>query len=83
MNNQNTIADTGGIIALTAAPLINAAPGIGAPLLVASIGNASVFITFFEDYAATSYTTDNLCLADLCERVRNASRHKRRTICHG
>ena len=41
------------------------------------IGDHKVHVTFFPDFAAKSYTTDNLTLLDLRERVLNASARKK------
>src|SRR5262249_54907237 len=43
----------------------------------ADIGDHKVHVTFFRDFAAKSYTTDNLTLLDLRERVLNASARKK------
>ena len=41
------------------------------------IAGHKIHVTFFPDFAAKSYTTDNLTLRDLRERVLNASARKK------
>src|SRR6516164_11684877 len=49
----------------------------GEPIAADDIGDHKVHVTFFRDFAAKDYTTDNLTLLDLRERVLNASARKK------
>jgi hypothetical protein len=56
----------------------NPNPPSGEPIAAdADIGDHKVHVTFFRDFAAKDYTTDNLTLLDLRERVLNASARKK------
>jgi hypothetical protein len=56
----------------------NPNPPSGEPIAADDdIGDHKVHVTFFPDFAAKSYTTDNLTLVDLRERVLNASARKK------
>jgi hypothetical protein len=53
-------------------------PPSGEPIAAdADIGDHKVHVTFFPDFAAKRYATDNLTLLDLRERVLNASARKK------
>jgi hypothetical protein len=41
------------------------------------LSEAKVHVTFFQDFAAKSLTTDNLTLSDLRERVKSAAKRKK------
>ena len=56
----------------------NPNPPSGEPIAAdADIGEHKVHVTFFPDFAAKSYITDDLTLLDLRERVLNASARKK------